>query len=151
MIRTILQLSKWNRKKKYIYIYIYTSIQSNENIQNIRLQTIRLLSQIYIKNIKNISNSHCTLYICNFLSLENVEISMQVSNRQLFHHNENDVFSRNYFWLGKSKNELVLRCNTYYIHWCRWARRQRICIIPKYKLIFASHCTLKDLCQGYFL
>jgi len=34
--------------------------------------------------VKNVSNSHCTLYIHNFLSLENVEISMQVLNRQLF-------------------------------------------------------------------
>ena len=59
----------------------------NENIQNLRLRT---------KNIKNVSNSHCTLYIHNFLSFKNVEISMQVSNRQLFHHN--DIFSTNYFW-----------------------------------------------------
>jgi len=44
--------------------------------------------KIYTKNIKNISYFHCTLYIRNFLSLENVEISMQVSNRQLFHRND---------------------------------------------------------------
>jgi len=62
------------------------SIRSlNENIQN-----IRLWSQIYIKNVKNVSNSHCTLYIRNFLSLENVEILMQVSNWQLFHCNDID-------------------------------------------------------------
>jgi len=55
------------------------SLNENKNIH------IRLRTQIYTKNVKNVSNSHCTLYIRNFLSLENVEISMQVSNRQFFH------------------------------------------------------------------
>jgi len=52
----------------------------NQNIQNIRLRIT--------KNVKNVSNSHYTLYIRNFLSFENVEISMQVSNRQLFYRND---------------------------------------------------------------
>jgi len=58
------------------------SLNENKNIH------IRLRTQIYTKNVKNVSNSHCTLYIRNFLSLENVEISMQVSNRQLSYHND---------------------------------------------------------------
>ena len=37
------------------------------------------------KILKIYQISHCTLYIRNFLSFENIEISMQVSNRQLFY------------------------------------------------------------------
>jgi len=37
------------------------------------------------KILKMYQISHCTLYIRNFLSFENIEISMQVSNRQLFY------------------------------------------------------------------
>ena len=56
------------------------------------------------------SNSHCILYICNFLSLENIEILMQVSNRQLFHRNRrrNDVFFEKLFLTGVLQNAQTL-------------------------------------------
>jgi len=79
MIRVILQLSKWKKCRFDFWTKIF-------KIQN-------YVSQIYTKNVKNVSNSHSTLYIHNFLSLENVEISMQVSNRQFFHRNDVETTS----------------------------------------------------------
>ena len=88
MIRAILQLSKWNRKKCWFDLF-WMKYSKYKMTYPTNLRTKNMVLKMY--QILIALSTYVIFY-------ENVEISMQVSNRQFFHWN--DVFSRNYFWLG---------------------------------------------------
>jgi len=67
-----------------------------ENVDSIfeqKYSKYKITYHKFIPKILKIYQILIALYICNFVSLENVEISTQILNRQLFHCNDVETTS----------------------------------------------------------